>query len=142
MRQNEDGSQKKDLSLIEEASDLLQSENIDISLEDLKNLMQYSPHIKEIFAKAAELSSNSGQNVFDIIKKAISVYEVELKRDDLTFEQRTVVYGHIDKQVSNAMQQDESNKKFLGGAIGASLIVLAGGAVKFGPKIFKAIVKK
>jgi len=142
MSQNIDDSQEKDLSLIKEAFELFQNEDIDISLEDVKNLMQYSPHVKELFVKATELSHTSGQNVFDAIKKVISVYEEELKRDDLTFEQRTAIYDRMDKHTLNAMQQDDSNKKFIGGAIGVVGAVLVGGAVKFGPKIVKAMVKK
>lgn len=137
-------SQNKEegLSLIEKAFELLQNEDIDISLEDVKNLMKFSPHVKELFVKATELSHTSGQNVYDIIKNVISVYEEELKRDDLTFEQRTIIYDRMDKHVLNAMQQDESDKKFIGGAIGLGVAALLGGAVKFGPKIVKAMVKK
>jgi hypothetical protein len=142
LSQSQDGSQGKDLSLIEEAFEILQKEDIDISLEDVKNLMQFSPHVKELFVKTIELSHSSGQNVFDVLKKVISIYEEELKRDDLTFEQRVAIYDRMDKQVLNAMEQDDSNKKFIGGAIGVALAALVGGAVKFGPKIIKAIVKK
>ncbi|RBP96129.1 hypothetical protein DFO70_102456 [Cytobacillus firmus] len=142
MSQNIYGSQEKELSLIEEAFELLQNADIDVSLEDVKNLLQFSPHVKELFVKATELSHNSGQNVFDVIKKVISVYEEELKRDDLTFEQRTAIYDRMDKHALNAMQQDDSNKKFIGGAIGVGVVALVGGAVKFGPKIVKAMVKK
>ncbi|PFO84711.1 hypothetical protein [Bacillus cereus] len=142
MSQNKDGSQQDELSLIKEAFELLQNEGIDISLEDVKNLMQFSPNVKELFLKATELSHTSGQNVFDVIKKVISVYEEELKRDDLMFEQRTAIYDRMDKHVLNAMQQDDSNKKFIGGAIGVVITALVGGAIKFGPKIVKSIVKK
>lgn len=142
MSQNTDGSQEKELSLIEEAFELLQNADIDFSLDDVKNLLQFSPHVKELFVKATELSHNSGQNVFDVLKKVISVYEEELKRDDLTFEQRTAIYDRIDIHALNAMQQDDSNKKFIGGAIGVVVVTLVGGAVKFGPKIVKAMVKK
>src|SRR5690606_37712941 len=107
-------SQEKELSLLEEAFELLQNADIDISLDDVKNLLQFSPHVKELIVKATELSHNSGQNVFDVIKKVISVYEEELKRDDLTFEQRTAIYDRMDKHALNAMQQDDSNKKFIG----------------------------
>lgn len=142
MSQNIDGSQEKDLSLLKEAFELLQNKNIDIPLEDVKNLMQFSPHVKELFIKAIELSHTSGQNVFEVIKKVITVYEEELKRDDLTFEQRAVIYDRMDKHALNAIQQDDSNKKFIGGAIGVVVAALVGGAVKFGPKIVKAMVKK
>lgn len=142
MSQNKESSHEEDLSLIEEAFELLQNEDIDISLEDVKKLMQFSPHVKELFVKATELSYTSGQNVYDIIKNVISVYEEELKRDDLTFEQRTAIYDRMDKHALNAMQQDDSNKKFIGGAIGVGVVALLGGAVKFGPKIVKAMVKK
>jgi len=142
LSQNIDGSQEKDLSLLKEAFELLQNKNIDIPLEDVKNLMQFSPHVKELFIKAIELSHTSGQNVFEVIKKVITVYEEELKRDDLTFEQRAVIYDRMDKHALNAIQQDDSNKKFIGGAIGVVVAALVGGAVKFGPKIVKAMVKK
>ncbi|WP_262176566.1 hypothetical protein [Saccharococcus sp. Marseille-Q5394] len=142
MSPNEDGSQQENLSLIKEAFLFLQNEDIDISLEDVENIMQFSPRVKELFEKATELSHDSGQNVFDIIKKIISVYEEELKREDLTFEQRTAIYERIDKHALNAMQQDDNNKNFIGGAIGVVLTVLVGGAIKFGPKIINSIVKK
>ncbi|WP_163140638.1 hypothetical protein [Bacillus sp. 22-7] len=142
MSQNIEGSQEKELSLIEEAIELLQDADIEVSLDDVKNLLQFSPHVKELFVKATELSHDSGQNVFGVIKKAISIYEEELKRDDLTFEQRTAIYDRVDKHAMNAMQQDDSNKKFIGGAIGVVIAALVGGAVKFGPNIVKAMVKK
>ena len=142
MSQYKDGFQERDISLINEAFELLQNEGIDISREDVKNIMQLSPHVKELFLKATELSNTSGQNVFEIIRKVISVYEEELKRDDLTFEQRTAIYDRIDKHALNAMQQDDSNKKFIGGAIGVVLTALVGSAIKFGPKIVKSIAKK
>ncbi|MBN8203480.1 hypothetical protein [Bacillus sp. NTK034] len=142
MSQNIEGSQEKELSLIEEAFELLQNADIEISLDDVKNLLQFSPHVKELFVKATGLSHNSGQNVFDVIKKVIFIYEEELKRDDLTLEQRTAIYDRMDKHAMNAMQQDDSNKKFIGGAIGAVIVALVGGAVKFGPNIVKAMVKK
>lgn len=142
MSQNIDGSQEQDLSLIKGAYELLQHEDIKISLEDVKNLMQFSPHVKELFVKAIEFSHTSGQNVFDVIKKVISAYEEELKREDLTFEQRTVIYDRLDKHASNAMQQDDNNKQFIAGTIGAVLALGVSGAIKFGPKIVKSIVKK
>lgn len=142
MSENKNGFQEKDSSLIKEAFELLQNEDIDISHQDLKNLMQISPYVKELFVNAIELSNDSGQNVFDVLKKVVSIYEDELKRDDLTFEQRTAIYDRMDKHALNAMQQDDSNKNFIGGAIGVVVLAVVGGAVKFGPKIVKAMVKK
>ena len=137
-----DGAQEKNLSVTKKAFELFQSEDIDISFENVKNLIQFAPHVKELFTKGIELSDKSGQNVFEVIKNAISIYEEELKRDDLTFEQRNTIYDRIDKQVENAMQQDDANKKYIVGAIGAAFTILAGGAIKYGPKLVKSIVKK
>ncbi|WP_019375838.1 hypothetical protein [Virgibacillus halodenitrificans] len=142
MSQSNGSSQEKDLSSIGETFELLQNNGIEISLEDVENLMQFSPHIKELFVKVTELSNTSGQNVFDILKKVISIYEEELKRDDLTFEQRTAIYDRMDKHTLNAMEQDDSNKKIIGVIIGGVLASLGVGAIKFGPKIVKSIGKK
>jgi hypothetical protein len=142
MSQYKDSSQEKDLPLVKEAFKFLQGEDIDISLENVKNLMQFAPHIKELFVKATELSQTSGQNVFDVLKKVISIYEEELKREDLTFEQRTEIYDRMDKHSLNVMKQDESNKNFIGGALKVGLAVLVGGAIKYGPKLVKTIGKK
>ena len=142
MNSKKDGAQDKNLSVTKKAFELFQNEDIDISFEHVKNLMQFAPHVKELFTKGIELSDKSGQNVFELIKNAISIYEEELKRDDLSFEQRNTIYDRIDKQVENAMQQDDSNKKYIVGAIGAACTILAGGAIKYGPKLVKSIVKK
>ena len=142
MNTKKDGAQEKNLSVTKKAFELFQSEDIDISFENVKNLIQFAPHVKELFTKGIELSDKSGQNVFEVIKNAISIYEEELKRDDLSFEQRNTIYDRIDKQVEKAMEQDNNNKKFIGGAFGVVCTILAGGAIKYGPKLVKSIVKK
>lgn len=141
MDQVNDGTEK-DSSLINDALELLQNEDVDISFENVKNLIQFSPYVKELFTKATELSQSSGQNVFDVIKEVISVYEEELKREDLTYDQRVNIYDRIDKHAMNAMKQDDSNKKFIAGVTGVLLTSLVGGAVKFGPRIIKSVIKK
>ena len=142
MNTKKDGAQEKNLSVTKKAFEFLQSEDIDISFENVKNLMQFAPHVKELFTKGIELSDKSNQNVFEVIKNAISIYEEELKRDDLSFEQRNTIYDRIDKQVENAMQQDDANKKYIVGAISVVCSILAGGVIKYGPKVVKSIVKK
>ncbi|KAA0965821.1 hypothetical protein FQ087_06020 [Sporosarcina sp. ANT_H38] len=133
--------EKQEKSLVEKASELLEKEEIDLSLEDIKKLMQLAPNIKDMFLKVTDLSFSSSQNVFEVLKQIILVYQDELKREDLTQEQRENIYDRMDKHAVNAREQDESNKKFIGGLMVVALTALVGGAVKFGPNIIKAAKK-
>lgn len=139
-RQNK--NEQKDSTLVQDTFKFLQSENIDVSLEHVKKLIQNAPFVKELFTKITDTTEKSSQNVFDVIKKVISIYEDELKREDLTYEQRLDVYNRIDKHANNAMKQDESNKRFIAGVAGVLVTAAVGGAVKFGPKIIKSVIKK
>lgn len=139
-RQNK--NEQKDSTLVQDTFKFLQSENIDVSLEHVKKLIQNAPFVKELFTKITDTTEKSSQNVFDVIKKVISIYEDELKREDLTYEQRLDVYNRIDKHANNAMKQDESNKRFIAGVAGVLVTAAVGGAVKFGPKIIKPVIKK
>lgn len=95
-----------------------------------------------MFVKVTETSNRSSQNVFDILKQVIAVYQDELKREDLTAEQREDIYDRMDKYAIHAREQDESNKTFMNAAMGVMTPVLVGGAVKFGPKIIKSVMRK
>lgn len=129
-------------SLVEKASELLEKEEIDLSLEDIENLMQLAPNIKDMFLKVTDLSSSSSQNVFDVLKQIILVYKDELKRVDITQEQREAIYDRMDKHAQSAREQDDSNKKFIVGVIATVLTVAGGAAVKYGPKIIGGLIKK
>ncbi|MHA6261504.1 hypothetical protein ACXYMX_16715 [Sporosarcina sp. CAU 1771] len=133
---------KQELSLVEKAFDLFEKEGIGLPIEDIKNLMQFAPNIKDMFLKVADLSSSSSQNVFDVLKQIVLVYQDELKREDLSQENREAIYDRMDKHVMNALELDDSNKKFIVGAMGVVLTALVGGAVKFGPRIIKGAIKK
>ena len=134
--------EKQETSLVEKAFKLLEKEEIDLSLEDITRLMQLAPNIKDMFLKVTDLSFSSSQNVFDVLKQTILVYHDELKRDDLTQEQREAIYDRMDKHALSAREQDDSNKKFIGSVMGVALTALVGGAVKFGPRIIKSVIKK
>lgn len=131
-----------DSTLVHDAFNFLQNEKIDISLEHVKNLIQNAPFVKELFTKITDTTEKSSQNVFDVIKKITSIYEHELKREDLTYEQRVDIYNRMDNQALHAMKQDQSNKHFIAGAAGVLITAAVGGAIKFGPKIIKSITKK
>jgi len=135
-------SEQKDSTLIRDTFNFLQNENIDISLEHVKNIIQNAPFVKDLFTKITDTTEKSSQNVFDVIKKITSIYENELKREDLTYEQRIDIYNRMDKHAGNAMKQDDSNKRFIAGVAGMLVTAAVGGAVKFGPKIIKSVIKK
>ena len=134
--------EKDEFPLAKKTIEILDKAGIDLSVEDAYNLIKLAPTIKELFLKVTDSSNSSSQNVFEVLKEVIFVYKDELKRDDLTQEQREAIYDRMDKHVSNAREQDDSNKKFYGGVLGAVLTALVGGAVKYGPKIIKAVTKK
>ncbi|MGM8365926.1 hypothetical protein ACLIBG_10675 [Virgibacillus sp. W0181] len=136
------GSSQKDSTLVRDTFNFLQGENIDVSLEHLKNLIQNAPFVKELFIKITDTTEKSSQNVFDVIKKVTSIYEDELKREDLTYDQRMNIYNRIDQHAINAMKQDDSNKRFIAGVAGVLITSAVGGAIKFGPKIIKSVIKK
>ncbi|UAW07789.1 hypothetical protein PVJ1_00055 [Psychrobacillus phage PVJ1] len=141
MSEKRNETEKQESSIVEKASELLEKEGIDLSLENIKNLMQFAPNIKDMFLKVADLSDSSSQNVFDVLKQIISVYQDELQRKDITQEQREAIYDRMDKHAMNAREQDDSNKKFIGGVIAGALTVLVTGAVKYGPKIISKVKK-
>ncbi|MES9685412.1 hypothetical protein ABWK22_21425, partial [Gottfriedia acidiceleris] len=128
--------------LVKEASEILEKEGFNFSIGDIKNLLKSAPNIKEMFINATKTSSSSSQNVYDIIKKTISIYEEELKNNDLTFEQRKELYKLINEQVANSQQQDDKDKTFLGMAYGVTLVALTGVGLKYGPKLVKEVGPK
>lgn len=63
---------------------ILKKDNIDISLDDIINLMKLAPSIKEMVLKITDSTFSSSNKVLDLLKQTIQIYEDELKREDLS----------------------------------------------------------
>ncbi len=133
---------ENDVTLTEALQDILAHDNIDISLDDIKNLLKLAPSIKEMILKITDSTFSTSNKVLDLLKQTIQIYEGELKREDLSQEQRESIYERIDTHAKNALEHDDKNKKFIAGLTGVALTAMVGTAVKFGPNIIKSIIRK
>lgn len=138
----EKNTKAEEFSLAKRAFELLEKEEIDISLDDIKNLMEMAPNIKEMFLKVADSTFDSSKNVMDLLKQVIEIYQSELKREDLSQEQRENIYDRMDRHAENAQLHDDKNKRFMASLTGVALTAVVGATVKFGPNIIKSIIKK
>lgn len=118
--------------LVNQIQGFLNSKSLDFSELDIAKLLQISPYVSELFTKIAESSKN--KEAMEIFGRVMSTYESELKRDDLTEEQRTAIYNRIDKHVKEANESSAENTWFRRGLAGT---ILVGALAIAGAKVIK-----
>ncbi|PIC56675.1 hypothetical protein CSV80_13445 [Sporosarcina sp. P12(2017)] len=138
----ENNVNKQEFTLAEKAFDLFVNEEIDISLEDITRLIELAPNVKDMFSKAVDANFGSSKDIFDLLRNIIEIYKDELKREDLSQEQREKIYDRIDQHAKDAHQHDDNNKKFINGLTGVALTAVVGTVIKFGPQIIRSVIKK
>lgn len=129
---NEGGANMEKNMLVGQMQGFLNSKSLDFSELDIEKLLKISPYVSELFTKIAESSKN--KEAMEIFERVMSTYESELKRDDLTEEQRIAIYNRIDKHVKEANESSTESMRFRRGLAGT---ILMGALAIAGAKLIK-----